>query len=178
MLDDKILRFLDGESMEGEKVSYSTYQRSGNTFLRKYIELISGIPTGSEMYPYQVFPLYMHGLIGEYTVDDSVWIVKSHDPIGDLIQNFHCNKMIVTFRNPFDSIVSLMNLIYAKSHQMAISNDIPKEDPQFWDSRVKQYVDLQVGFYKHVFEILKENKIPMFLLKFEELLDSPRENLH
>ena len=71
--------------MEGEKVSYSTYPRSGNTFLRKYIELISGIPTGSEMYPCQVFPLYMHGLIGEYTVDDSVWIVKSHDPIGDLI---------------------------------------------------------------------------------------------
>jgi hypothetical protein len=86
--------------------------------------------------------------------------------------------MIVTFRNPFDSIVSLMNLIYAKSHQMSISNDIPNEDPQFWDSRVKQFVDLQVGFYKHVFEIIKENKIPMLLLKFEELLDSPRENLH
>jgi len=46
-LDDKDLRFLDGEPIG--KISYWTYPRSGNTFLRKYLELITGVPTGSEM---------------------------------------------------------------------------------------------------------------------------------
>ena len=48
-LDDKILRYLDGQSMAGEKVGYLTIPRSGNTFLRKYLELVSGVPTGSDV---------------------------------------------------------------------------------------------------------------------------------
>lgn len=47
-LDDKVQRFLDGQDMEGFKVCYLTYFRSGNTFLRKYFELVTGVPTGSE----------------------------------------------------------------------------------------------------------------------------------
>jgi len=42
------LRFLNGDKVD-EKVAYWTYNRSGNTFLRRYIELITGVPTGSEM---------------------------------------------------------------------------------------------------------------------------------
>jgi hypothetical protein len=30
-------------------VSYASYPRSGNTFLRKYLESITGIATGSDM---------------------------------------------------------------------------------------------------------------------------------
>jgi hypothetical protein len=30
------------------KVTYTSYPRSGNTFLRKYFETITGIPTGSD----------------------------------------------------------------------------------------------------------------------------------
>lgn len=48
-LDDKVLRFLDGEDIDGDRVCYQSFMRSGNTFLRKYLELILGVPTGSEM---------------------------------------------------------------------------------------------------------------------------------
>ena len=47
--DDGLPRFLDGQLIEGEKISYQTFPRSGSTFLRKYLELVTGIPTGSEM---------------------------------------------------------------------------------------------------------------------------------
>ena len=48
-LDDNILKFLDGEDIDGDRVCYQSFMRSGNTFLRKYLELILGVPTGSEM---------------------------------------------------------------------------------------------------------------------------------
>ena len=97
----------------------------------------------------------MHGLIGEYTVDDSVWIVKSHSPARMDCLDFEANKMIVTFRNPFEVIVSQINLFYAKSHQLQIDNDIPVEDPAFWDTRIKESVRLQMAFFNHVMHIQK-----------------------
>lgn len=69
--------FLDGKSISGDKTCYMTYPRSGNTFLRKYLELITGITTGSEIEA-NVWHL---PLIGEHVVDDKVWVVKSHGPI-------------------------------------------------------------------------------------------------
>ena len=48
-LESGQLRFLDGESLDGFKTGFMTFPRSGNTFLRKYIELITGVATGSDM---------------------------------------------------------------------------------------------------------------------------------
>ena len=48
-LDDKLLRFLSGESIDGERTTFQSMSRSGNTFLRRYLELITGVPTGSDM---------------------------------------------------------------------------------------------------------------------------------
>ena len=48
-LADGQLRFLDGKPLPGERTMYNSFQRSGNTFLRRYLELISGIATGSEV---------------------------------------------------------------------------------------------------------------------------------
>ena len=48
--DDKVQKFLDGSPLDGERVCYMTFMRSGNTFLRKYLELITMIPTGTEMH--------------------------------------------------------------------------------------------------------------------------------
>ena len=43
-------RFFDGKSLPlGQRIAYTTYPRSGNTFLRKYLDLITGIETGSNM---------------------------------------------------------------------------------------------------------------------------------
>ena len=65
-----------------EKVVLASYPRSGNTLIRKYLEDITGIPTGSDFdqafkRPHNLIDM---GLKGEGTLDEKVWIVKSHFP--------------------------------------------------------------------------------------------------
>ncbi len=44
----KSSRFLDGKKKQ-LNISYTSYPRSGNTFLRKYFESVLGVATGSDM---------------------------------------------------------------------------------------------------------------------------------
>jgi hypothetical protein len=43
VFDKNHFRFLDGESNPSNKIAFASFPRSGNTFLRKYLELLSGI---------------------------------------------------------------------------------------------------------------------------------------
>lgn len=46
---DDIL-FLDGRPLDmGSKVAFQSFPRSGNTFLSRYLEHITGVVTGSDM---------------------------------------------------------------------------------------------------------------------------------
>jgi len=55
--DDKVIRFLNKKELKGERISYLTYTRSGNTFLRKYMEIVTGVVSGSEFTTRVPFPL-------------------------------------------------------------------------------------------------------------------------
>ena len=48
-LFDGDFRFLDSTSIEGKRVGFTSYPRSGNSFLRRYLEQVSGTTTGSIM---------------------------------------------------------------------------------------------------------------------------------
>ena len=48
MFDPDHFRFLDGEENPSQRVALCSFPRSGNTFLRRYIELLTGIVTGSD----------------------------------------------------------------------------------------------------------------------------------
>ena len=83
--DPENAKFLDKNAKNtvtsmGQKVSLSTYPRSGNSFIRKYLQLITGVTTGSDLILSICVDLQMNNFIGEEIFDDSVWITKSHDP--------------------------------------------------------------------------------------------------
>ena len=40
---DGTFRFLDGEANKSNKIAFCSFPRSGNTFLRRYMELLTGI---------------------------------------------------------------------------------------------------------------------------------------
>ena len=43
-------KFLDGKvSMDGHRVAFPSFPRTGNSFLRKYLQQVTGISTGSDM---------------------------------------------------------------------------------------------------------------------------------
>jgi len=47
---DGEFRFLDGQTIiPGQKIAYNTYPRSGNSYLRKVLENITGVTTGATM---------------------------------------------------------------------------------------------------------------------------------
>jgi len=73
-------RFLDGEANKSQKVAFCSFPRSGNTFMRRTLELLTGITTGADCTFDISITLQMQGLKGEGIQDDTVWIVKSHAP--------------------------------------------------------------------------------------------------
>ena len=48
IFDPNHFRFLDGAQNKTQKVAFCSFPRSGNTFFRKYVELLSGIQTGAD----------------------------------------------------------------------------------------------------------------------------------
>ena len=81
---DGEFRFLDKtESMSsdhGNHVCFTSFCRSGNSFLRRYVEQISGITTGSSLSLFTSTSLQIMGMKGESCTDDSIWVAKSHHP--------------------------------------------------------------------------------------------------
>ncbi len=68
--------------MVGNRVAFASYPRTGNSFLRKILENITGVFTGSDMPLFKSMMLQQQGLLGEQIYgDDSVWITKTHFPL-------------------------------------------------------------------------------------------------
>ena len=44
------VKFLDGEANPSNKIAFASFPRSGNTFLRKYCELLTNVGTGADFY--------------------------------------------------------------------------------------------------------------------------------
>ena len=92
-----------------QKVALLADEGSGTTLLRRYLELITGIATGSDVTPDCPVPLSALGLIGEHNVGNFTWITRTTYPIRKAqstkkFMDFECNKLIVLARNPADVI--------------------------------------------------------------------------
>ena len=72
----------------GHMVAFQSFPRSGNTFLRRYLEQITGVVTGADMNVEHTVPEIMWGLLGQDTVSDDnlVWVTKTHYPL-NVFQN-------------------------------------------------------------------------------------------
>ena len=148
--EDGLLRFLDNSKIDGDRCCYLTYTRSGNTFLRKYCELITGVISGSEFTTRIPFPLQLQGLLGEFVTDDHVFFVKSHFPLRFNPKLYNVNKILACVRNPFNVIRSNFEFFQGMSHQMIIANDLPKEEPDTWNSIVTHHITEMSNYFDHL----------------------------
>ena len=126
-------RFLDGSvNLAGDRVAFQSMVRSGNTFLRRYLEEITGVFTGADMGIAHTFFEAQFGFLGQNTTCDSnrVWITKTHYP-QDIPDGtpFTANKMIVIARNPIDVIPSFFNLVNSQSHSLEFNERIHEDHP-------------------------------------------------
>jgi hypothetical protein len=96
----------------------TSYPRCGNTLIRKQLEQITLVHTGSDCDLKRPLnrQLKEMGLAGEGTLDDSVWLVKSHYPERIGATTFDAHKVVIIVRNPLDCIFSLFNMVGTISH--------------------------------------------------------------
>ena len=78
-------RFLNGKGyFDKNAVALISFPRSGSTFLRCYLETITGITTGSDAGIEDTFNLAMMGMMGQDTVgsdDKRVWVTSTNYPM-------------------------------------------------------------------------------------------------
>jgi hypothetical protein len=168
-------RFLDGSvNMENNRVSFVSFPRSGNSFLRRFIELITGVVTGSDARLDMVLPLQMCGLAGEgHVSEDNVWITKSHSPLDShFIPMFHANKMIFLMRNPLDVIPSLCNLLNFGSHSLSPKEEYHSVFPSFWDRIIKQLTSVMKQFFEKNHRNAAQC-VPTYFVRYEDLILDP-----
>lgn len=138
MFDKKHFRFLDGEPIKHNKIGFHSFPRSGNTFLRKYFELLTGIQTGADNTLHISVALQMQGMKGEDIVDDTTWVIKSHSPwLMEEAPVFNSNKLVVIVRNPLDTNLSWLHLVSTDNHAVKTPFDFEADYPNFFEWWVK-----------------------------------------
>ena len=130
---DGEFRFLDSQPIE-RRIGFTSYPRSGNSFLRRYVEQITGITTGSTISIHTSTSLQIMGLKGESHSDDSVWVAKSHHPfnIQGAVPNT-VNKTFICVRHPLDVFPSYGALCNTLSHGNKPEYDFSIAYPEWWD---------------------------------------------
>ena len=139
---DGEFKFLDASHNllnEGSHVAFTSFPRSGNSFLRKFVEQVSGITTGSAMPMHTATAIQIMGMKGEGHIDNSIWVAKSHLPI--VVPGstpFLANKTFVCVRNPLDVFPSYAALANTMSHGNKPDYEIHTEFPEWWAWFVKK----------------------------------------
>ena len=176
---DGEFRFLDGTPLTNKKIAFTCYVRSGSSFLRRYIEQITGITTGSTVSLHSSTALQIAGMKGEFCTDDSVWVVKSHHPFhfkhgAELV----ANKTFWIVRNPLDQIVSFASLCNTASHSNKPEYEFERDYPEYWD----WFVRSQIGKMQRFFATLirhctQEGRNPLYIVRYEDLVLEPKKTL-
>ena len=85
-------------------------------------------------------PIVLLGQIGEAIADDRCWVNKTHAPGRFNSIDFSANRIIVTARNPFDSLISFTTFLQCFSHSKQIENKLEEEDPEWFETWIKALV--------------------------------------
>jgi len=180
MFDESDPKFLNIESPvtvvnQNNHVSYCSYPRMGNSFLRQYLQKVTGIATGSDMALEFCHDLQGSHFKGEETIDASVWIKKSHDPFytGPTSVPNKSNKVINCVRNPFDTIASTMcflpTLIQSEEYNERF-NDFPEQ----FDKFIRESVEGLKEYHERVTTTQIAKTVPTLIIRYEDLRTDPQ----
>ena len=171
-------KFLDGQKNKSNKIAFASFPRSGNTFLRKYSELLTGVQTGADNTLHISVMLQMQKMKGEDIVDDTCWIIKTHSPWCMLYApKFKCQKIMCVVRNPLDIIISWFNLCNTVSHNMKVSFEVNKEYPNWWNKYVEKVVNDMKLWYRRVIHDAEKSEVPTIFVRYEDLCMNPKPEL-
>lgn len=121
----------------------------------------------------------MQGMKGEDTVNDTVWIVKSHSPwIMPEAPVFSANKCIVIVRNPLDTNLSWLHLVAMNNHAMKSPFNYEELYPNYFDWWVKDCCTHVNSWMLTMMADAKFRRMPALFIRFEDLVLNPRPELY
>ena len=171
------LRFLDGASMLGNYVAFQSMPRSGNSFLRRIIEIVTGVYSGSDMNYLVTIMMMGSNMSGEDTVpqDNLCWITKTHWPMNSPMgaTKFPAQKCFSIVRNPIDMIASFCLLMNTASHSATTTVPINEVDPEYWDKFAPVIWDA-LNKSQIAMADLCEPAIPTYYIRYEDLVLNPK----
>jgi hypothetical protein len=174
----KASRFLDAKvDMTGDRICLASFPRTGTIMLRKYLESVSGIHTGSDMSLIITNGVQMMGMAGENHVgdDNTVWVTKSHwpSPPPPMPQrDFSLDRALVLVRNPIDVMASMFLFINTGSHSMSCKEKINEAFPVEWDEWIHVVVAMIKEYYEFVIANIATN-IPVYFCRYEDIATNP-----
>jgi hypothetical protein len=177
---DGEFRLLDGQKIpKGQKIAFNTWPRSGNTLLRRCLEQVTGISTGSNMPLTMTSMQHAMGMLGEEIVDERCWIIKTHHPVPIPFScQYFSNKIIMIVRNPIDTFPSMFNLASSASHSATMPFEYHEESPEQWDKIVKFISDFHSKYFDVTLnDTLKNEKNPIYFMRFEDLLADKQKEI-
>ena len=175
---DGDVKFLDGSTQYYQKIALASFPRSGNTFIRKYLELLTGVQTGGDNCLHFNVDFQMLGSKGEEIVDDSVFIVKTHYPwVPPSPTQFNSSQMLVITRNPLDSIMSWLEYLTNHNHSTRAPFNYATDYPRFLDWWIRQQIPKIRQFFDVYMAEAKSRKCPILFIRFEDLVINPRPSL-
>lgn len=119
-------------------------------------------------------------MVGEHIVDDRVWITRTTYPIrkgeNESFHNFDCNKVLMLVRNPVDVLLAKMHAQVSGTRTKQIDIDFA-EHPQFVSDHVEAAVQEALAINNEAFKHFRERDVPIFFVKFEQLVAEPQKSL-
>lgn len=160
-----------------EKVILCSYPWSGNTFIWKIMEEISGTLTGSDCLPKGKlnFDLYEQGLWAEGKVGREVWMVKSHFPERSGTDMHIANKCVLVVRNPLDCLVSFFNMGVTASHNNSIHDDDYELIKDVFDTYIREEIKVWKEFHSYWCD--GHVPIPTYVVRYEDLMKKKFETV-
>lgn len=151
--------------------------RTGNSFLRKILELITGVYTGADMTIKVTLQMVFGGrLAGEETVshDNLCWVTKTHWPMESPggSTRFSTQKAISIVRNPIDMIPSLALLATTASHTFTCTEHFHEADPIWW-AKFVEYCAKGTNEMLKINQKLMHPAIPTYYIRYEDLVLNP-----
>lgn len=120
--------------LSGNRISFASFPRTGNTLLRTLIEQCTGIYTGGDMdLRIVVKQQFFSDMPGEsHHNSDRVWVTKTHYPHHGGREVDNANKIIYITRNPIEVTPSIAYLQLGGSHSVVSEKPI-NEYTDFWE---------------------------------------------
>lgn len=156
-----------------EKVAMPSYQSSGSTLLRRYIENITGVLTGSDADKSKTLDKQLRKkskFYGEGVLGKKVWVRHTNFPEEIGSKRFIANKAVVITRNPCDSIFSHFNKILTRRIDRKLDAECMEKYEELWTKFVEQEIDMWKQFHDYW---MLEPVIPTYFIRYEDLIRKP-----